>query len=490
MTERARYPGRIGNKLVAIFVLFVAVLIGGSGWVLYHLTRTALEDDLGSTLTAIAGIAAQEINPNLLMRLRPGDEGGRTYTNLRGKLLRMQAATGARRLYAFDREGGSLVDTEPDVPIGRSYVKLKFDRTELTRVWAGQTAHSVLFEGTDARMYKSGYAPVRSGEEIVAVIGVDIGATFLETVRSFGRTVLLCAVLGIAITVAIGFLFANTITRPIHRLVRAADRIGQGDFETQIRSASRDELGYLADALDAMRESIIERDNRLKMMLASVAHEIRNPLGGIEIFAGLLSDRLEEKGPAKADAARIIQEVRNLNRIITEFLDFARPKPPVKRVTSLSGLVDEALFPLLPEVEERSVHFGAESLEGIYLDVDPDQIRRALLNLFKNAIQAMESGGRLTVCARQGEDGSVEIRIADTGVGIPPEHLDRLFDPFFTTREKGTGLGLAIVKKTVEDNGGEIIVETHAGQGTVFALKLPEGVPDPDAGSGPSDMIG
>jgi len=495
MTEFAhaghiRYPGRIGSKLVAIFVLFVALLLGGSGWVLYHLTRTALEDDLGDKLTAIAGIAAQEINPNLLMRLRPGDEDSRTYANLRRRLRHIQEATGARRLYAFDRQMGSLVDTETGVLIGRPYVKLNFDRTELARVWVGETAHSVLFEGTDGRMYKSGYAPVRSGDEVVAAIGVDIGATFLEAVRRFRRTVLLFAAVGIGVTVAIGFLFANTITRPIHRLVRAAGRIGRGDFAVEIRAVSRDELGYLSDALDAMRRNIIDRDNRLKTMLASIAHEIRNPLGGIEIFAGLLADKLEQDSAAREDAARIIQETRDLNRIITEFLDFARPKRPAKRSVPLDDLVDEALFPMLPEGEAKGVRFEIELPEGQYLHVDPDQTRRALLNLFKNAIQAMESGGRLLVRARRMDGGIVEIRIEDTGVGIPPEHMERLFEPFFTTREKGTGLGLAIVKKAVEENDGRITVETKPGEGTVFALLLPEGVPDADADRGTSDMIG
>ena len=488
--EHARYPGRIGGKLVATFVLFVALLLGGSGWVLYHLTRTGLEDDLGGKLMAIAGIAAQEINPNLLMRLRPGDEGSRTYTNLRRKFLNIQEATGARRLYAFDRQGGSLLDTEAEAVIGRPYVKLKFDRTELEQVWAGEVAHSVLFEGTDGRMYKSGYAPIHSDGEIVAAVGVDIGATFLATVRRFRRTVLLFAAVGIGITVAIGFLFANTITRPIHRLVRAAERIGRGDFEAEIRATSRDELGYLANALDAMRASITDRDNRLKTMLASIAHEIRNPLGGIEIFAGLLADKLEGDSAAQKDATRIIQEARDLNRIITEFLDFARPKPPVKRSIPLGDLVDEALFPLLPEAEEQGVHFRTETPEDLHLYVDPDQMRRALLNLFKNAIQAMASGGQLSVRAQRSRDGSVEVRIEDTGTGIPSEHVEHLFDPFFTTRETGTGLGLAIVRKAVEENGGRIDVETKQGEGTVFALVLPEGAPDLNPCPGISDMIG
>ena len=128
------------------------------------------------------------------------------------------------------------------------------------------------------------------------------------------------------ITIAIGFLFARTITKPIHRLVGAADEIGKGNFGKGIRIDTRDELGYLGSAMENMRKGIVERDNQLKMMLAGVAHEIRNPLGGIEIFAGLLAEELE--GNSKEHTQKIIKEVRNLDGIITQFLEYARPIEP------------------------------------------------------------------------------------------------------------------------------------------------------------------
>jgi len=471
MRGTGTYRGKIGNKLVVTFVLSVTIFVGATGWFLYRTTKNSLDNELGGKLVAIAQAATTQIDGMFLMQLSPGDEVTLTYSNLLNKLEKVKEATNVKRVYIFDRGNRSLVDTDIDVPIGTEYIKLKFDRSELGSLWRGDSVHTVLFRGDDGMYYKSGYAPIKANGEIVAAVGVDTSATFMRAIKSFRRSVVIFAAVSIMITIAIGFIFARTITKPIHELVRAADEIGRGNFDKEVRIHSSDELGYLGNAMENMRKGIIERDNQLKMMLAGVAHEIRNPLGGIEIFAGLLADELE--GASKEHIGKIIKEVRNLNAIITQFLDYARPAEPVKRNIPLTSLIDDAYFLLSPEFERSSARFIKESdCEGALVYVDPEQMKRALINIFKNSLQVMANSGELTVRSEIKGD-RVGITVSDTGPGIPADNLEQIFDPFFTTKEKGVGLGLSIVKKIVESNGGEIAVESELGKSTTFTISLP-----------------
>ena len=228
--------------------------------------------------------------------------------------------------------------------------------------------------------------------------------------------------------------------------------------------------------MEEMRRGLVARDAQLRQMLGGVAHEIRNPLGGIEIYAGLIADDLPDGDPRKAHIRKVIGEVKTLNRIISEFLDFARPTPPAPMRTPVSGLAEEAAFLLAPEMEAAGVLYVQDILEGLQVRVDPEQVKRALLNLMKNGVQAMRGGGALTVRARA-SGAQVALEVCDTGPGMSPEVRARAFEPFFTTREQGTGLGLAIVQKIAEENGGTVAVESEAGKGTTFRMTLP-GVPD------------
>ncbi len=465
--------GRIGRRLVLIFVVFVMVVVGGMGWVLYDLTSSSLERQMSERLVAVAQLVTEGVNGDVVRHFRPGDEGFREYKRLTDRLRGARDRVGARRIYVFDRQGRSLLDTEPDVSIGREYARLQIDRAELDSVWVGKPAHSLRFQGEDGVDYKSGYAPIYAGDDVVAGVGVDIGAGFLDTIRTFRHSVLLLGGVSAVLTVAIGLGLARTLTRPIHRLVRAAQEIGSGNLERPVASTSRDELGYLGETMEEMRRKILARDEQLRQMLAGVAHEIRNPLGGIEIYAGLIADDLPDGDPRKVHIQKVIGEVKTLNRVISEFMDFARPAPPSPLPVGVAPLVEEVVFLLAPEMEQTAVRCIREVPEDLQAYVDPDQFRRVLINLMKNGVQAMPEGGTLTLQAGRSGAG-VEIAVADTGSGMSAEVVGRLFEPFFTTREKGAGLGLSVVQKVVEENGGWVEVESEVGVGTVFRVVVPE----------------
>ncbi|MBI5520631.1 MAG: PAS domain-containing protein [Desulfovibrio sp.] len=220
-----------------------------------------------------------------------------------------------------------------------------------------------------------------------------------------------------------------------------------------------------------------ERLSALGNLAAGIAHEIRNPLSSIKGFATFLAGKIQEEGPDKDAARTMIQEVDRLNRVVSELLEFARPGQPVLKTGDVNAVIARALRLCGSDAAARGVEVRFEP--DVWLPpapVDAERLTQALLNLFLNAIQAMDKGGVLTVSARaEGDPARLALRVADTGVGMPPEVLANIFNPYFTTRSAGTGLGLAIVHRVVEGHGGEIKVESQPSQGTVFTLLLPLG---------------
>lgn len=316
--------------------------------------------------------------------------------------------------------------------------------------------------------------------EVVAGVGVDLGAGFLETIRRFQRSLAAFGAISAALTVAVGLWLARTITGPVGRLADAAREIGRGRMDRVVEASSRDEIGLLAETMEEMRRRVLARDAQLRQMLGGVAHEIRNPLGGIELYAGLIADDLPDGDPRKGHIRKVIGEVQTLNRVISEFLDFARPAPPSRMSVPVAQVVDEAAFLMGPEIAGDGMRYAQEVPEGLTVCVDPEQVKRALVNLMKNAAQAMGEGGTLTVRA-WAEGERVTVEVADTGPGMPPEVLARAFEPFFTTKAQGTGLGLAIVRKVAEENGGTVAVESEVGKGTAFRMTLPGGQASPES---------
>lgn len=209
---------------------------------------------------------------------------------------------------------------------------------------------------------------------------------------------------------------------------------------------------------------------------AGLAHEIRNPIASIRGSVEVLRESLAPQGDDRRLMEIVLRESDRLDGIIAEFLEFSRPKELAKVETDVVGLVEETLV-LVGHQTPPGVRLVREYAEPtVKASVDPGQIRQALWNLCRNALEAMPQGGELRVAVRDEADpdgAGVEIRVEDTGVGMAPEQLPRLFEPFYTTKPHGTGLGLAIVHRIVQEHGGEIRIESQPGAGTRVCLLLP-----------------
>jgi two-component system, NtrC family, nitrogen regulation sensor histidine kinase NtrY len=323
----------------------------------------------------------------------------------------------------------------------------------------------------------------------------------------------------------LGFLLsiwaAARVTRPVERLAAAAREVAEGNWEARVEAGSTDEIGQLAKAFNRMTEELVEQRERLvqaervaawRELARRLAHELKNPLFPLQITVENLlraHDQQPAKGesellnPKPASAAKspaqfeevfreststLLAELANLKMIIGRFSDFARMPPPQLQPVHLNEIVRAAvrLFEAQFTVPGRPPITTTLNLDAGLdtIQADPELLHRAVQNLVLNAMDAMPSGGKLTVRTRriEGTPASARIEISDSGLGLTKEECERLFTPYYTTKRHGTGLGLAIVQSVVSDHGGKISVESEQGRGTTFLIDLPA---DANRDSGP-----
>lgn len=308
------------------------------------------------------------------------------------------------------------------------------------------------------------------------------------------------AATGILLAIGCSVWIAGRVSRPIEELARAAEEVAQGNWDTRVDVRSRDEVGTLARSfnhmtgeLTAQREKLIqsERVAAWRELARRLAHELKNPLFPLQLTVenlvharGLPEEEFDEV--FRESTRTLSMEIANLKTIIGRFSDFSKmPKPHLERMDAAEAITRVALlyFPWKgTAAEECDVNStGEQKIDccmvldtgPLPIDADPEMLHRALSNLVLNAMDAMLDGGKLTLSARSLND-HVEIRVADTGEGLTPEECERLFTPYYTTKQHGTGLGLAIVQSVVADHAGTISVESQPGGGAVFVLLFPK----------------
>jgi len=327
----------------------------------------------------------------------------------------------------------------------------------------------------------------------VLLIGVllFIVATLSLSTSQRGNIVVLAALGAIVISVVLLIALDVIVRRPMAEMEEKIERVGQGDLGVRVSFADRnDELGDLGrnfnSMVDQLRESReeIQRLYRTQIsraehlatlgeLAAGLAHEIRNPLAGIAGVIEIIGRDLPETSPARDVLKDVREEVLRINRIVSDLLETARPKPPEFRNADLNATVEHAVVFARQQALSKPVKVVFNKLPDLPpVEHDTGQINQVLLNLILNAIQAIDGNGQVEVAVEKRKD-SVAVSVADNGKGIKPENLPNIFRPFFTTKGHGTGLGLSLARRIVEDHGGRIEVVSWPDKGTRFSVILP-----------------
>jgi signal transduction histidine kinase len=411
-------------------------------------------------------------------------------------LLRLTSRSGVFEVFITDRSGTLLAHPRTDRVARRESVTL------LPEVETVHSEHSagITLEYTHGETEMiGGFADVDFGG-LIAAAQIPKSAAYLASRDLLNR--LLLAALGLLVVAALaGLVWSRRITRPVERLSRATGEIARGQFEIQVQVGSRDEIGTLANSFNQMAKGLKDRDAALNeaqgllvqseklaavgQLGAGIAHEVKNPLAGILGCAQLSLRKADPGTPLQKNLQLIEKETKRCKRIIENLLKFARQEKAILEPIEINQVVHDAVAIVNHQLELQQV----KVLKDLATDLpmirgNANQLQQVLMNLMINAQHAMEGKqGTVTIITRRSSADRIEVRVTDTGPGIPKEIQGKLFEPFFTTKPtgKGTGLGLSVSYGIVKDHSGEIRPESEPGHGATFVITLPVLSEDGDA---------
>ncbi|HST10076.1 MAG TPA: ATP-binding protein [Terriglobales bacterium] len=314
--------------------------------------------------------------------------------------------------------------------------------------------------------------------------------SYVEVKRRIQSAAMLVGGAGILLAVLLSSWAAARFTRPVEDLAAAAREVAAGNLRAHVEVTSADEIGDLAEAFNRMTRDLLEQKERLiqservaawRELARRLAHELKNPLFPLQLTVENLV-RARNQSPAifeeifRESSTTLLAEIGNLKQIISRFSEFSKMPQPRFQPVVINDAVEDVvrLFQAQLEARERGLISCKMDLAARRepIAADSELLHRALSNLVLNAMDAMPQGGTLTLRTRD-EKGRVRIEIADTGVGLTPEECERLFTPYYTSKQHGTGLGLAIVQSVISDHGGTISVQSQPEHGTTFLVELP-----------------
>lgn len=608
------FRGSVLAELVSRTLFVGVVILFVYGGFAYYVSKRTFDAEMGDRLMAIARLSAEQTKAEWLPFL---NGKGVLYEKFRQFLDEKKKVSQAKNIFIMDNDGRVLVDANGQYEFKENNWLRDLDSEPFLQAKDGFPAVSILFPERDGGIYKIGYAPIYRNKRVIAVLGVEASAKFIDGLNQFARVLFSFGLLCLLLMGGLLYAFGRRFISPIEELAKASQKIAEGDFSQRIPVTSGNELGALAHAFNEMtkrlqshneyilesmsngllvvdlkghvttfnraasdmleipQEKVIGRNyeevfspypaflsairtahsknqhlenkevnlseetpkfirlrsapllgadaqelgteiifadetqlrklqaqikNSEKMatigeLAAGIAHEIRNPLGAMKGFTEILQKKLGKQADAKEMVADIASEIEILNKIVTNFLVFAKPPSLDSQETELSEAVQGVLPIIEKEAESKKIKVRLKKNKDVFVKVDVEQFRRALLNLCLNAIQASPAGGEITVEINRfsrpdllhflSERGFTEtlpveteglwggLWVMDRGPGIAPEHLKKLFTPFFTTKTEGFGLGLSITRKIVEASGGSVGAVNRSEGGAMFLVLLP-----------------
>ena len=507
--EESKYPRKITRSLNFRLVFFVcAFLLAAIGLFSYMMTRFERDELIVEVV-------------NGAQRFSEGIKRSTRYAMLKFDREAMHQILGAvgrqehvERVRIFNKEGniivstlqneiGQRVDKQAEACYGCHEVDKPLERLPISRRWRIFGPPESRIVGIVDPIYNEPdcwNASCHAHPEDKKVLGVlDVIVSIDEVNKMLSTSARRRAIFTIATIIVVGAVISyylyRTVSVPVRRLFTGTQRVASGDLDYQIPFADDTELGLLAQSFNRMAKELKEKQQQvlrqeklasLGQMAAGIVHEINNPLSGILVYARLMLKQLKAGDFVLEDGeknlSKIEQEVQRCSRIIRNLLDFSRQTPPQLRRVDMAQVIEEALLVLGHQASLQNIEVSKEyTPDAPRIEADFDQMRQVLNNLFTNSVQAMEEGGQITLRLSKGTPrdlpgatGVLKVEISDTGRGILPENMEKLFTPFFTTKEKGkgVGLGLAVVYGIIQRHNGRIEVSSKLDKGTTFTIYL------------------
>lgn len=515
---------RIATKLTLLLLLAVSAVLAGFGYLRVQQERDRLVEEAQQEAAVLTN-AVRLVVERAIRDRRPED-----VREVLTEIVRNLSPLDRVQVYdnRFEETASASTDgaAAPVIP-----------RQDVQRT-IGEGAATIRYVDSAPRPVVYVLVPLKSpGGGVIGALAVVKAATRIERqAREVAlELVVRLGLLSLTIFLVIWFTVRVSIRRPLHALVRAALALGRGQLTQRITLRRRDEIGQLASAFNRMAAEIqaarerthTEAEGRLDAerglqqaqklaalgrLASEVAHEIGTPLSIISGRTEVIQKKLPPDHPLARDATTVLRQVERISGFLHQLLDYARPRRLTRKPLPVEPVFNRVVELLEPIATRRQIRLASQSPGPLPpILADPDQLQQVLLNLVTNALDATAGGGHVRLTAMADESGPtpaaadgrlrisrgrapqpcVTLRVDDTGCGIPPERLEKIFEPFFSTKERagGTGLGMAIVEDIVRAHGAAIEIESAEGRGTTVWLRWPADAQAHAAGTERSEML-
>ena len=465
------------NAKLIIIMLTLLVLAMMTLFTLNQLSQKKLVSEIQDSSTAISEILQKSVED-----LTSETE---VETSRLADYLKDARQKGINEINIINPEG-EIIDSSDPAKIGKKREIRKLEKG-LKAAPTGKRGSG----GISSKPYNL-VVPVIVGDEQLGYVEIDLLLDNIKEIQhdNFVRRLVATIVIFGLGTLLIIFL-ARRYTHPIQRLVLKVRKVAAGDLSVTVPVESSDEIGELAESFNEMVEQLRERKtleerlheaehlSRVGQLASGIAHEIRNPLNYISLAIDHLKGEIKLSSPEKSEeiekiADTIKEEVRKANYMVLNFMNYGRPLKLRRTGIAFRELIDRALTVLQDKLREQKVTVSVDippDLPPLYCD--QELMRNCLFNFITNGAQSMPDGGEITIGASF-SGGVFRLTFTDHGSGISPEDIEKIFQPYFTTKEAGIGLGLAITERIIKEHGGEIVAESKPGAGTTFTVTLPQ----------------
>jgi signal transduction histidine kinase len=452
----------IGVLIISVLAMAIPV---------YWYTRSALEDEFDHQLLNYAKLVSHVIPKNLLVSLAREPALGSVRQSVEVELA-LLVSEGIAGLAVYSGAGQELAKwedslTSPPDPL-LSAVISELSDTNLAVV-------SEIYQLSDRNYFKAAATAINIQTDHQLAIVVWGGAQFMSSLDQLTGSLFWIILFALLASVSLAIFFSRSLVKPVIQLATYTNSIKNNIYSERLEYSRTDEFGQLNRALNEMHREIQQNEQSLKTLLSGIAHEIKNPLGGMEIYTGLLKQSLESGDAYNPQESisyleKVVMELGRLKQIVLEYLDYARPQRAQPKTLAIERVLDDVKRLLQPVINHKKIDFTIIG-QGVLIS-DESKMRRVLLNLLENSLDAVPAGGKIQVDINNSGD-NLNIVVTDTGAGIDSNDIEHIFEPHFTTKNKGYGLGLSIVKNIIDELNGTIIVSSDIGKGSKFTLRLP-----------------
>lgn len=458
--NRSYYKTRIilSFSFVAIAIVIVASRIS------YVFTKDLYLNQVKEQVNLVVRLLGNQVDENYLRVLSLGPPVKSVQENFINLVGKNEIKDLVEESFIFNDNYVVFVHSDTSKETMQVEQRLFINRAELSMLDINESFTSLPFRGDDGIWYMWGFYNFNDH----FYLAIRENTARLQKVEEFSLIFWYIGFGGVIATILLSWFIVSRITRPIEKLVTFSLEIGKGKFNIEVPDKIKGELKLLVDAMEAMKGDLTKNQQEKEKMLAQIAHEIRNPLGSIEILSGLVKEDLLKKNLSYDYIDKILSEVKELKETITSYLDLARPSQPNPEWCNLKDVYDDLsrMFTKQCNINNCKLELNGK---GEKFWFDKSHLKIILANLVANSLECTDDNATIKITSSVNSD-VYNISVEDNGHGISEEIKSKIFNPFFTTKADGTGLGLATSRKLCQENNAELFIEYSNNNGTKFTI--------------------